>query len=144
MASNHAFVISVVKRSMSVASLAFTELKTAGITRGMITSIPTFPLSKSKFEPFATGVCSIRVTARTHKTPFLENLRRFIVLAFPLKKLMDEIQRSFDAVSVSDQRVHAFREQFHIIGIREIIFCALNAHAQYGSCFTARSAHKAA
>ena len=38
---------------------------------------------------------------------------------------MDEIQQSFDAVSVSDQGVHAFREQFHIIEIREIIFCAL-------------------
>src|SRR5262245_18731678 len=38
--------------------------------------------------------------------------------------LMDEIHRSFDAVSVSDQRVHAFREQFHIIGIQVIIFCA--------------------
>src|SRR5262245_28991434 len=47
--------------------------------------------------------------------------------------LMDEIQRSFDAVSVSNQRVHAFREQFHIIRIREINFCALFESRRKGS-----------
>jgi hypothetical protein len=46
-ASNHAFVSSVVKRTTSVAQAGCTASKIAGIAAGMTISMGAFPLSKS-------------------------------------------------------------------------------------------------
>src|SRR5262245_57897606 len=94
MASNHALVTSVVTRSTSVASLkpGETELTSAGITRGMITSTAAFPPSKSKLAVLAAGTRNAGAgntiaAARRQKAPILEYRRMFIILSYPLWKL---------------------------------------------------------
>jgi hypothetical protein len=80
-------------RRTSVASLAVGDTsKIAGITLGMITSMPAFPLSKSKLAAFVTGTGNVSSTARMQIALVLAYRGIFIVLTSVFYEVMVRIR----------------------------------------------------